>query len=162
MPSLVTEPWDNLISIMHSSMAFSRKTSIRPNLLGLFTPLILTGYTKLHHALYGLKQAPKAWFECLHLLLHQLGFHFLEAYSSLSSLSLKMVTLSLSLSLWIMFSSQEVLLLKCSILFVSYKPHLPWKILATHLIALDLGYLQYAIITHSKIIFSVNSVSQFM
>lgn len=152
MPSLVTEPWDNLISIMHSSMAFSRMTSIRPNLLGLFIPLILIGYTKLHRALYGLKQAPKAWFECLHLLLHQLGFHFLEADSSLS----------LSLSLWMMFSSQEVLLLKCSILFVNYKPHLPWKILATHLFALDLGYLQYAIITHSKIIFVVNSVSQFM
>lgn len=63
---------------MHSSMAFSRKTSIRPNLLGLFIPLILIGYTKLHRALYGLKQAPKAWFECLHLLLHQLGFHFLK------------------------------------------------------------------------------------
>ena len=38
---------------------------------------------KLHHTLYGLKQTPRAWFERLHLLLHQLGFHSSKVDNSL-------------------------------------------------------------------------------
>ena len=138
LSSLVTGLCDNLILTMSSLMTFLRMTSTWPNLLGLLTLLIQTEYASFT-VLCMASNRP------LGPGLNVSTFYFINLVFTLSelivfsSLSLKMVTLSISLSMWMMFSSQAVLLLKCSTLSINYKPSLPWKILAPYPISLGLN-----------------------
>eukprot|EP00268_Persea_americana_P046951 TRINITY_DN4858_c0_g2_i1.p1 TRINITY_DN4858_c0_g2~~TRINITY_DN4858_c0_g2_i1.p1 ORF type:complete len:274 (+),score=35.97 TRINITY_DN4858_c0_g2_i1:107-928(+) len=72
------------MSLMPSSMAFSRKMSIymtQPQ--GFIDPAFPSHLCKLHKSLYGLKQAPRAWYERFSNYLFGLGFQSTYADPSL-------------------------------------------------------------------------------
>ena len=121
-------------------MTFLRKTSIWSNLLSLLTFLILVGYANSITLCIDSSRPLGPGLNASTFCFINLDFTFPKLIF-FSSLSLKLATLSTSLSIWMIFSSLRALLLRCSTSSCSFKPYLPWKILGPHPISLSLNSL---------------------